>query len=166
MLLHPDLIFRACTGSEYCFTCLNLYCGCNYCNIQNASLNVRRWWMLWFHGLWYVFLVTNKPSHAELCLCNAPIMACITCLFVFCCRQGSRGRSTTFITPRGLTLVSQNPPPPSSISSSRFGSLAHWAQSMGPQWCTAALGLDARGPSPWWTPAWSWWGGFTKCSHC
>lgn len=71
-------------------------------------------------------------------------------------RQESRERSTTFTTPRGLTLGCQNLLPPSSTSSSRFGSLARWARSMGPWWCTAALESDARGASPWWTPVWSW----------
>ena len=76
---------------------------------------------------------------------------------VFCHRQGSRGRSTTFTTPHGLTLAFQNLLPPSSTSSSRFGSLVRWVRSTGPQWCIAVLGLDAQGHWPWWTPAWSWW---------
>lgn len=93
---------------------------------------------------------------------------CPSSSHVLCHRRGSRGRSTTSTTPRGLTLESQNPRPPSSTSSLRSGSPARWEQNRVPQWCTAALGLDARGPSPWWTPAWSWWdwGGVRTYSRC
>lgn len=99
-----------------------------------------------------VFLVTNQLSHAELCLYNAPVL---TKHYAYH-RQRSRERSITFTTPHGLTSVFQNPLPPSSTSSSRFGSLARWTRSMGPQWCTAALGLVAQGPLPWWIPVQFW----------
>lgn len=117
-------------------------CSCSY--IPNETLDLKRRTMLWFHWLWDGFPSDQwRPSHAQHC--------------VFCCRRASRGRSTTSTTPHGPTLVSQNLLPPSSISSWRSGSPAHWTQSTGPRWCTAAPGSDAQGPSPWWTPAWSWW---------
>lgn len=100
-------------------------------------------------GVWDVISpFSNNPSPA-----GTPAAAHVSC---FCRRRGRRGKSTTFITPRGLTLASLNLRPPSSISSSTFASLAHWTQSTGRLWCTAAPGLDAQGLWPWWTHAWSW----------
>ena len=64
--------------------------------------------------------------------------------YVFCHRQGSQGRSTTFITPHGLTLVSQNLLPLSSTSSSRFGTVTSGSLSPehGPSvvHCSAGIG--------------------------